>query len=127
MRNLLFVILPLTLSGCAKAPPTPDTDARVRHWIEALRQPDAKMRKEAAFKLGNLGLTDPPSVIPALTAALKDADGGVRCEAIRALVKLGPAAREALRQLNEVQQRDGDARVRACAARAVERLHALDK
>jgi len=119
MRLTFFVILLLLLSGCAKAP---DTDARVRHWIETLRQPDAKMRKEAAFKLGNLGLTDPATVVPALTAALKDVEAGVRCEAILALVKCGPRAKEAIPELTEAQLKDRDAKVRDYAAKALKRL-----
>jgi len=53
MRPLLASVVLLSLSGCG-GPLPPDTGARVRHWIEALRKPDAKLRKEAAFKLGNL-------------------------------------------------------------------------
>jgi len=61
MRPLLF-INPAALARrlCQSAAGAGTPDARVRHWIEALRQPDSKIRKEAAFKLGNLGLTDPP-------------------------------------------------------------------
>jgi HEAT repeat protein len=122
MRPILFVILLLSLSGCVEGPPAPDTGARVRHWIEALGQADAKMRKEAAFKLGNLGLTDPISVVHALTAALKDADAGVRCAVILALLKCGPVAKEAIHELTEVQQEDRDAKVRDYAAKALQRL-----
>ncbi len=122
MRLALAATLLIALGGCS-ATPAPDTGARVRHWIEALHEPSAKVRKEAAFKLGNLGLTDPASVVPALTGALKDTDAGVRREAILALVKCGPAARDAAGALAHVQQRDRDARVRDYAAKALTRLN----
>jgi HEAT repeat protein len=100
----------------------PDTDARVRHWIDALHGGDARLRKEAAFKLGNLGQTDPALVVPALTGALKDADAGVRCETILALLKCGPTAREAVGPLTELQRADRDMRVREYAVKAVQKL-----
>jgi len=121
MRPILVAIVVISFSGCT-GHPAPDTGKRVRHWLETLRQPDAKMRKEAAFKLGNLGLTDPASVVPALAAGLKDADAGVRREVILALLKCGPTAREAIPGLTEVQQKDRDARVRDYAAKALEKL-----
>ena len=60
--------------------------------------------------------------VPKLLAALKDADPQVRGEAIKALVKFGPAAREAVATLEEMRRQDNDARVRQAAARAVEAL-----
>jgi len=96
MRRILPVILVISLSslsGCTSQPP-PDTDARVRHWIKALHEP-----------------------------ALKDADGPVRCEAILALVKCGPAAKGAIGELTQSQRKDRDARVRDFAARALEKIN----
>jgi HEAT repeat protein len=90
-------------------------------WAAALRDPDAKLRKKAAFTLGNIGPSD-PSALPALIGALKDADAGVRCEAILALLKCGPNAKEAIPGLTEVQDQDRDAKARAFAARALQRL-----
>ena len=121
MRPILVAAILIALGGCTSQP-RPDTDSRVRHWIEALHGPDAKLRKEAAFKLGNLGLTDPATVVPALTAALKDPDAAVRCEAILAVVKCGPAANDAIGELTEVQQRDRDAKVRDYAGKALSKL-----
>jgi HEAT repeat protein len=123
MRTVLagtVVVFTILFSGCKGQLP-PDTGARVRHWIEALRGPDARLRKEAAFKLGNLGLTDPATVVPALTGALKDTDARVRCEAILALVKCGPAAREAMPALNDIRN-DPDRQVRAYAGKALKKL-----
>jgi HEAT repeat protein len=109
------------LSGCSKAQPTRAGGKPVSYWIEALKSPDAKLRKTAAFKLGNVGPTD-PAVCPALVEALKDADARVRCEAILALVKFGADANEAIPALNEASHHDSDAKVRSYAAKAVEKL-----
>jgi HEAT repeat protein len=118
---MLPAMLVISCCGCATEP-APDTGSRVRHWIEALHGPDAKVRKEAAFKLGNLGLTEPAAVVPALTIALKDADAQVRCEAILALLKCGPGASDAVPVLTQLQRHDRDPRVRTYAARALEKL-----
>src|SRR5262245_15648149 len=117
MRHILIVILLLASSGCGPAQPTM-AGAR---WAEALRDPDVRVRKKAAFTLGNIGPSDPARP-PALMGALKDADAGVRCEAILALLKYGPGAQEAVPALAEVQQTDHNARVRDYAGRALEKL-----
>jgi HEAT repeat protein len=110
-------------AGCGSAPPTLAGGKPVSHWVQAIRDKDPKVRKEAAAKLGNVGPAD-PTALPALTAALKDPDAGVRREVIVALVKCGPAAREAVPALTELRQRDPDPQVRAYAARALETLRA---
>jgi HEAT repeat protein len=94
---------------------------RVGYWIEAVHAPDAKVRKKAAFTLGNLATVD-PAALPALRGALADADAAVRCEAILALLKCGPAAAEAVPTLIEIRQRDPNAQVRRFAAKAIEKL-----
>jgi HEAT repeat protein len=90
-------------------------------WAEVLRDPNPKMRKKAAFKLGNIGPSD-PVVLPALISALQDGNADVRCEAIQALVKYGPGAKEAIPALTDVQRQDRDATVRAYAAEALAKL-----
>jgi hypothetical protein len=117
MRRILLVILLIALSGCGKTQPT----MAGGKWAEALRSPDAKVRKRAAFTLGNIGWSD-AAVLPALMGALKDSDAGVRCEAILALLKYGPGAREALTKLEEMRRQDRNAQVRQYAAKAVEKL-----
>jgi HEAT repeat protein len=119
MRRILLVILLIALSGCGRAQPT----MAGGKWAEALRDPDAMVRKKAAFTLGNIGPSD-PAVLPALIGALTDADAGVRCEAILALPKCGPAAKEAIPALTAAQNHDRDARVRSYAAKALEKLQA---
>ena len=93
----------------------------VSHWVEALKSPDAKQRKTAVTKLGNVGPAD-EAVLPALLGALNDADAAVRREAILALMKYGPGAREAVPRLTDLRQSDRDAQVRTLAAKALEKL-----
>lgn len=93
----------------------------MRYWIEALQSPEAKIRKQAAFKLGNVGPSD-PNALPALLAALNDGDASVRREAILAVLKCGIEARTAVPTLRALQQHDPNEQVRQCAAKAVERL-----
>jgi len=93
----------------------------VSYWLQALKDPNAKVRKQAAFKLGNVGPAD-SAVLPALLEALRDADASVRSEAILALIKFGPQAKEAIPLLTDLQQRDRDTRVRTYAAKALEKL-----
>jgi HEAT repeat protein len=109
------------LIGCGSSQPTLSGGKPIAYWVDALKAPDPRVRKEAAFKLGNAGPIE-PTVFPAVHAALKDADPQVRGEAIRALAKFGPTAREAVATLEEMRRQDNDARVRQAAARAVEAL-----
>jgi hypothetical protein len=115
---VLAILAGIVLAGCNKTP----TKLDEVKWTDALRAPDTKLRKKAAFKLGNIGRSD-PKVLPALMGALSDADAGVRCETILSLVKIGPAAKKAIPQLAEVEQHDNDETVRNYAARALEKLH----
>jgi HEAT repeat protein len=107
--------------GCGKIQPPLAGGKPVGHWVQALSDPDAKMRKEAVFKLGNVGSSD-ASVIPALIGALKDSDSRVRCEAILALLKSGRDAQQAIDPLGEMQLHDRDAKVREFAAKGLRRL-----
>jgi len=90
-------------------------------WARSLRDPDASVRKKAAFTLGNIGASD-PAALPALIAALKDADTGVRREAILAFLKFGPAAKQAIPALAEIQHQGRDDRVRVYAMKALGNL-----
>jgi HEAT repeat protein len=121
MRLIPIAVFLITFLGCSRSP-IANTGERVNYWVQVLQEPEAKRRQEAAFKLGNLGPTDPAKVLPALIAALKDADAEVRCAAILALVKCRPEARRAISELAEVQKNDDDARVRDYAGQAVATL-----
>ena len=58
---------------------------------------------------------------PALMEAVKDPDAKVRGEAILALLRLGPAAKEAIPILSEAQK-DKDGQVRMYAAKALAKI-----
>jgi HEAT repeat protein len=120
MRHLLILVLLASLCGCRKAPPTLAHGQPVSHWVEALHDPDAAVRKKAVTVLGNVGPTD-ATAIPALIGAVNDPDLAVRDEAILALLKIGPAAREAIPVLTEALQ-DEDPTVRSHAAKALARI-----
>jgi HEAT repeat protein len=120
MRYLTLAAALLAAAGCGASPPTMVHGQPVGHWLEAVRDADARTRKKAVQALGRAGAAD-AAALPALAEALKDRDAGVRQEAASALLRLGEAARPALAALEEAR-RDRDARVRASAERAVERL-----
>jgi HEAT repeat protein len=121
MRQLILAISLLALAGCGGPPaPTLAHGKPVEHWVQALRDPDAKVRKRAADVLGNVGAAD-ATVVPALATALKDRDRGVREASVLALLKIGPAAKEAAPAL-ALASKDADAKVRAYATQALEKL-----
>jgi HEAT repeat protein len=117
MRRVLAISIVILASGCGGGEPT----MAGSRWAEALRDPDPKVRKKAAFTLGNIGPSD-PAVLPALLGAMKDSDPQVRSEVILALVKYGPQAQQAVPQLTEMRDRDPDAKCRNYASKALEKL-----
>src|SRR5947209_1743062 len=127
MRKFLLTALVVCATvfpaGCGKRGPVLAGGKPVGHWVQALQDPDARVRKKAVAKLRNVGPAD-PAVLPALVGALEDRDPHVRYEAVQALVSYGPGAEEALPALAEVQRRERNARVRAVAAQALEKLQA---
>jgi HEAT repeat protein len=122
-RLLLGAVLAALVCGCRPAQPPLAGGKPISYWVEAVGGPDAALRKKAVLKLGNVGATD-AAVLPALLQALKDPEAGVRREAIVALMKYGPDAREANGTLAEMKQHDRDGVVRSYAARALEKLSA---
>jgi HEAT repeat protein len=120
MKRIALLLLIALATGCGRTE-LPMAGAK---WAELVRGPDAKLRRKAAFTLGNIGASD-PAVVPALLAALKDSDAGVRGEAVLALLKCGAAGRAAVNCLREMCQRDPDAQVRAYAAKAIDRLESM--
>ncbi len=112
--------LVLLLSGCRPAPATLAHGQPVRHWVQALQDPDAHARQKAVSVLGNVGTAD-PVVIPALMRAVSDRDVRVRREAVLALLKIGAPAREAIPALEQARK-DNDPKVQAYAAKALQRM-----
>jgi HEAT repeat protein len=121
MRFVVTLLLVLFLCGCGKPKDTLAGGKPVSYWLEAVKDPDARVRKTAVFKLGNIGPGE-AEALSAVTATLNDPDAAVRREAILALVKFGAAAKEAAPILTEMHRRDRDAQVRSHAAKALESL-----
>src|SRR5437588_5142509 len=121
MKVVALLLLAVVVSGCGKAEPTLAGGKPVGYWVQALKDPDARLRKKAAFKLGNVGPAD-ATALPALVEALSDPDAHVRSEAILALVKFGPAAKDARPVLAQLRQRDPSVQVRTQAGKALEKL-----
>jgi len=117
----LVVCLAVVVSGCGQAQPTMAGGKPVSYWLQALHDSEARQRKKAVCKLGNVGPAN-PATFPALITALKDPDGGVRCEAILALSKLGAGAGEAIPALTQVKLHDRNRQVRSYAAKLLEKL-----
>ena len=117
MKRILFVLILASLYGCACEQPK----MAGAKWAAALHDRDAKVRKKAAFTLGNIGPSD-PAVLPALIEALRDADAEVRYEAILAVLKYGPGAEQAAPALTELQKHDRDLKIRDAAARALKKI-----
>jgi HEAT repeat protein len=115
-------ILVSLVIGCSGQPKAMLAGGKpVDHWLDELHNPEPKARKTAVTKLGNAA-TVHPVALSAVIGALNDPDAGVRCEAILALLKCGPGAREAIPALAEAQQKDSDAKVRTYATKALEQL-----
>lgn len=117
----MVALVAIGLSGCGQAPATVAGGKPVSYWVAMLQSPDVKLRKNAVVKLGNVGSTD-PAVFPALIRALKDTDADVRCEAILALMKFGPSAKEVIPDLTAIYRHDPNTKVRTYAARALAKL-----
>jgi HEAT repeat protein len=109
----------LVASGCNRTPTLAGGEP-VSHWVQVLKDPDARQRKKAAHKLGNAGPVE-ETVVPALIAALQDRDAGVRGEAALALGKCGAAAKDAVPALTALQE-DRDTTVRIYAADAIKKI-----
>lgn len=92
----------------------------VEEWLEAIGDPDAKVRRRAAEVLGNVGPADPRSV-PALAKAVADRDWRVRDAAVLGLSKMGPMAAEAGGALEQAT-RDSNSTVRTHALSALARV-----
>ena len=90
-------------------------------WVRAVSEPDPKLRKQAAEKLGNVGAAD-PAVVPALCIMLHDKDAEVRCQAILAFAKSGSSAGEAVEFLKAISRQDRDPKVRSYATKALAKL-----
>jgi HEAT repeat protein len=124
MRHLLLGTCVATfVFGCHAQPPTVSGGKPVAHWLAAVNDPDARLRKAAVFKLGNIGPAD-AAAFPAVVAALGDREPAVQRAAIVALLKFGDQAKEAAPTLRAMHEHDPDAHVRDDAGRALANLRA---
>src|SRR5262249_58045248 len=110
--------LTMITMGCGPKPPTQAGGHPVSHWVHELKSSDAKVRRHAVTKLGNVGTSD-PEALPAVRGALADADPGVRAEAGEALVEFRAAAKEAEGQLQGLPKKDRRPQIRENAAEAL--------
>jgi HEAT repeat protein len=116
--------LVVVLAGCGRSDGPLLVHGRpVEHWLRAARDRDARVRQRAVEALGNVGTAD-PAAVPALTEAMRDRDPRVRSAAALCLLRIGPGARDAVPALEEAARKDRDGRVRASAARALEKIQA---
>ena len=119
--KLRLMLLLAAALGCSKTDTQLTAGGQpVSHWLEELKKSEPKARKKAVKELGHVGKSD-PTAIPAVIAALKDADSGVRTEAALALLNLGPDAADAADALVDAT-RDRDPKVRDIATKALERI-----
>jgi HEAT repeat protein len=118
---LLLAALPIA-AGCSSKANGPVTAGGhpVSHWLDELKNQDAKARKKAVKELGHIGRAD-PAAIPAVAESLKDLNPGVRMEAALALFNLGEDARDAIPALSQAAG-DKDPKVRQYVARALAQL-----
>jgi HEAT repeat protein len=121
MRVIWLLIVALGLCGCGPSQPTQVGGKPVSYWVEALRGPDANLRKKAVAKLGNVGSAD-PAAWPAVVGALKDDDAQVRRAAIEAVLKFGSKSKETISQLTDMETNDPDDQVRAVAKKALGKI-----
>ena len=92
--------------------------------IDALNidYPNADMRSVLCGTLGRIGCAR-PEVITSLRQSLQDVDAAVRCQAAKALGRIGPAAREAIPALEEMVAGDTDGAACLTAAEAIVKIH----
>lgn len=126
MRRILMSggILICLLIGCGQPKAMLAGGKPVSHWLKAMQSPDPKVRKAAVTKLGNIGPAD-AAALPAINCALRDSDAAVRCEAILALLRSGPAATESIQTLMEMQGNDRNTQVRSYAAQALAKIQGI--
>jgi HEAT repeat protein len=121
-KFVLAMVAALGLGGCGEERhPMLSGGREVKSWVEDLRSPDARVRRQAVLKLGNVGDAD-PAVADALAGALRDSDPLVRHDAVMAVVKLKSPGEPIVAALRDLAKNDQDDRVRESAAKALKKL-----
>src|SRR5439155_22935303 len=120
-----FALLGLLLPQPSQAQNAAFLGKPLTRWAEELANPDARVRRSAAFALGKSGGLAVYTV-PKLVRALQDPDAGVREAAAFSLGEIGPAAwQPAYPALLEVLAGDSDPLARRSAACALGKLGRL--
>jgi HEAT repeat protein len=112
MRNIAIILLVAALAGCSNRP--------THEWVAQMNAPEGAQRLHAIRALGERP-AEAATVVPALSAALKDRDPFIRRDAALALARLGPEARAALPALQPLL-RDRNQHVRKAASDAVKKI-----
>src|SRR5262245_11881699 len=94
MRPLMAVSLALVLAGCGGEEASVQGKS-ISAWREALKDRDARVRRQAAEALGKAG-PQAKSAVPDLSAALTDKEDIVRAAVATALWGISADAREAV-------------------------------
>jgi HEAT repeat protein len=121
MKRAVILIIVTALVGCGKSPPPQAGGKPISHWLKAMHDPDARVRTQAALKLGNVGSTD-SQALPALIEALGDPESSVRRAAIDGLVKYGSSAKDAIPALERLRDGDADPQLRELASKALHHI-----
>ncbi len=121
-RYLVKVVLALLVAGCGETASHTTVGGRdASAWIKALNDPDAKLRRQAVLKLGNV-IADNPAAAEALETALKDADPLVRFDAVLAVFKDPVPRPSVLLALESMSLSDPDQKVKEAAAKALVKI-----
>ena len=121
MKTRLCFMLAVMSTSCGPSSPPLSGGKPISYWTLESKDADSARRQKAVTKLGNAGPAD-AAVLPALLEALHDTAPSVRREAILALMKFGPGAKQAIPALKEMERKDADEQVRAFAAKALNKL-----
>ncbi len=98
MRKLVLACLILLPLGCQGYHEEASLNGlTTSDWVQVLQEDeDVEKRRTAAIVLGDFGTPEADlTVKPLATAVEKDADIGVRLNALKAIAKLGPKGRKA--------------------------------
>lgn len=112
MRKIGAIALLAALAGCSSRPTS--------EWVAQLQTADGAHRLHAIHALGERP-AEAATVVPALSAALKDGDPFIRRDAALALARIGPEARAALPALQPLLK-DRNQHVRKAATEAVSKI-----
>lgn len=123
MRWFLLLCLGSMLVGLSQTGPVPaQSKKKAMDLVKDLKDKDPKVRINAAEELGRLAsirLADAKSALPALKAAQRDPDSGVRKAVLEAIGAIDPEPKTYVPILIDALKKDKDATVRLSAVTAL--------